>query len=165
MNEVNSMKEYISVLSMYAQFQGRTSKTEFLKFLTIHIVVFLVLRILDVYIADLNISLRYGILTELYFLGTIVPFAAVSVRRFRDTGRSGSQLLYIAVMFVLFLLFIQPLIDATYKLFGITDLDSIEIYGVFLAFIIFIALLVYYMSFMLLKSQPDANQHGDRPSE
>ncbi len=68
----------------YADFSGRARRKEFWFFILGYVLVGFVLGILSAISSTLG-----GILTAVFYLGVMVPYLAVAVRRMHDTDRSG----------------------------------------------------------------------------
>jgi uncharacterized membrane protein YhaH (DUF805 family) len=100
------MKWYFQVLRKYAVFAGRARRKEYWMFNLIHGVIIFGLK------GFLLMGFAPGgpitLIQLLYVLATIIPLAAVSVRRLHDTNRSGWWFLMALVPLanlVLFLIF------------------------------------------------------------
>ncbi|OBX47863.1 DUF805 domain-containing protein [Haemophilus haemolyticus] len=81
------MNWYLEVLKKYATFSGRARRKEYWMFTLFQFIAMFILFILE---AAIGLS---GELSGVYWLATILPSLAVSVRRLHDTGRSGWWLL------------------------------------------------------------------------
>jgi len=77
------MSWYLLVLKKYAEFSGRSRRTEYWMFFLFNIIIAVILGVVEGFI---GIS---GILSGLYFLAVLVPGIAVTIRRLHDIGRSG----------------------------------------------------------------------------
>jgi len=111
------MDWYLMVWRKYAQFDGRSRRTEYWMFLLFNFLAMIALGIVagggvalianDIYLG--------GILCVpfvLYVLALIIPSIAVGVRRFHDTGKSGWLLLVLMVLGMIpFLGFIASVIQ------------------------------------------------------
>jgi len=88
------MKWYIRVLKQYANFGGRARRKEYWMFILFHLLIMLVLGGIDIL---LQLSDYPGgksfYLMPIYTVATVLPHAAVMVRRLHDTGRSAWWLL------------------------------------------------------------------------
>lgn len=82
---------YKTVLSRFAEFEGRAGRREFWMFVLVNFIVSVALSIVEG-ILHLQIG-ALGILSTLYMLAVLVPALAVSVRRMHDIGKSGLFLL------------------------------------------------------------------------
>ncbi|TGB01462.1 DUF805 domain-containing protein [Halobacillus salinus] len=122
------MKWYLKALKKYAVFRGRARRKEYWMYILINFLVFMGLGGLDALIFGENSPL----VTEdapptilfyimlLYYLGTILPTLAVTVRRLHDSGRSGWW----------FLISFIPLIGAIVMLvFTVMESDSENRFG------------------------------------
>ena len=89
------MDWYLMVLRRYAEFDGRSRRSEYWMFVLFNFLAILALAALGG--AGIVISKDYGgilfIPLGIYILAATIPGLAVSVRRFHDTGRSGWLLL------------------------------------------------------------------------
>lgn len=72
------------LLQNYANFEGRARRSEFWFWVLFSFIVGVVLGIIRLAVPALGLALE-----GIWFLATIVPYVAVSVRRFHDTGKSG----------------------------------------------------------------------------
>ena len=86
------MNWYLKVLKQYADFSGRARRKEYWMFTLIHICIFALLIFLMFYASN-NFenepnSLLF-IIIGFYFLATLIPLVAVTVRRLHDMGQSG----------------------------------------------------------------------------
>jgi uncharacterized membrane protein YhaH (DUF805 family) len=86
------MNYFLDVMKIkYAQFEGRATRSEYWYFVLFYIIGALIVGLLDGVMSGLTGGNAggIGILSLLYFLGTLVPSIAVGIRRLHDTGRSG----------------------------------------------------------------------------
>ncbi|MBX3177617.1 MAG: DUF805 domain-containing protein [Candidatus Hydrogenedentes bacterium] len=88
------MNWYLDGLKNYTGFSGRAHRTEFWMYVLFTVIVVVVLSIIE------GIVGLTGILTTLYYLGTLLPNIAVSMRRLHDTDRSGWWLLIGFIPFI-----------------------------------------------------------------
>jgi uncharacterized membrane protein YhaH (DUF805 family) len=97
--------------SKYVDFQGRATRPEYWWWVLFIVVVAVVLRLLGGLILGMD-SGAGGLLSGLFYLATLLPGLAVSVRRLHDTDRSGWWLLigFIPVIGTLVLIYfmVQP---------------------------------------------------------
>ncbi|MEE9407473.1 MAG: DUF805 domain-containing protein [Polaribacter sp.] len=89
------MDWYLKVLKQYADFSGRARRKEFWMFMLFHFIIVLLIVFLMIFSTgylDSNEEPNFVVLIVLliYFLGTIVPTLAVTVRRLHDIGKSGT---------------------------------------------------------------------------
>jgi uncharacterized membrane protein YhaH (DUF805 family) len=83
------MVEYFKLaISKYAQFTGRSRRSEYWYFFLVYILISLAINVLAAVVGD-----WIAILGSLVGLALLIPNLAVSVRRLHDTGRSGWWLL------------------------------------------------------------------------
>ena len=86
------ISNYAGVLRKYAAFGGRATRTEYWLFTLAQIIVFVALGAL----AAVGASGGFPVLAlplVAYWIGTIIPSLAVTVRRFHDGGYSGWMIL------------------------------------------------------------------------
>jgi uncharacterized membrane protein YhaH (DUF805 family) len=89
------MNWYLKVLKQYFDFSGRARRKEYWFFVLFHFIFLIVCIFLDVFLdtysgqGDDQIGLFYLI----YFLLTIIPSFALSIRRLHDIGKSGWMIL------------------------------------------------------------------------
>lgn len=87
------MKWYLRVISNYATFQGRASRSEYWFFVLFNIFVAIGAIIIDNVLGITFKDIPYGPVYIIYSLAVFIPGLAVSVRRLHDTGKSGWYLL------------------------------------------------------------------------
>lgn len=92
------MKWYLKVLlENYANFGGRARRQEYWMFVLFQIIIIVLLSFLcDALYDFFNLDL-FAILFGAFFIGTLIPWLAVNVRRLHDTGKSGG---YIFINFI-----------------------------------------------------------------
>jgi uncharacterized membrane protein YhaH (DUF805 family) len=81
------MEWYLTVLRKYAQFSGRSRRSEYWYFVLFNILISIGLAIVD------NVVGLGGVLGAVYALAVLVPGLAVSIRRLHDVSKSGWWLL------------------------------------------------------------------------
>jgi uncharacterized membrane protein YhaH (DUF805 family) len=79
------------VLGNYTNFSGRARRSEYWWFALAGAVVYVALNIIGS-LGDALGTLA-GLVSLVYWLGTLIPSLAVAIRRLHDTGRSGWMLL------------------------------------------------------------------------
>jgi len=96
---------YLLALKKYAQFEGRSRRSEFWFFALFNLIIGLILGVIDTLLG------LFGILSILYGLAVLIPGLAVGVRRLHDIGQSGWLMLIGLVPFlgalVLLILFVM----------------------------------------------------------
>lgn len=75
-----------SVLTCYAEFQGRAARSEFWWYVLFYLLVQLVAAVLDVALFP---ELAFGVFETIAGLALLLPSIAVTARRLHDTDRSG----------------------------------------------------------------------------
>jgi uncharacterized membrane protein YhaH (DUF805 family) len=91
------MHWYLQVLRNYAQFDGRSRRSEYWYFVLFNLIASIVLGFAD---SVLSKIFGFGALGTVYGLAVLVPGIAVSIRRLHDTDRSGWWLLLALVPLV-----------------------------------------------------------------
>ena len=94
------MHWYLRVLRQYAVFNGRAHRREYWLFFRFNVLVLIALILIVNILLILEIESASRVsagLFILYWLATITPYLAVTVRRLHDTGRSGWWLLIAVV--------------------------------------------------------------------
>lgn len=86
------MNWVMKALKQYADFNGRSQRTEYWLFVLFCIVVSFVLSLIDKMIGTYSDS-GVGLLSGIFSLAVLLPGIAVGIRRLHDTGRSGWWLL------------------------------------------------------------------------
>ena len=76
------MNYYIQAFKRYADFTGRSRRSEYWYFVLFNILAFIVTMIIDAII-------QFPVFTMLYMLGTLIPAISLVVRRLHDVGKSG----------------------------------------------------------------------------
>jgi uncharacterized membrane protein YhaH (DUF805 family) len=76
------MKYFIAALKKYADFSGRSRRSEYWYFVLFYIIFYCVLAVLGLYIG-------FPFLALILLVGMLVPSLAVGVRRMHDVDRSG----------------------------------------------------------------------------
>ncbi len=97
------MDWYLMVWKKYAEFHGRSRRTEYWMFALFNFLALLALAAIGV--VGLAISQDYGgvlfIPLVIYYLAAFIPGLAVAVRRFHDTGKSGWIFLLLIVLSII----------------------------------------------------------------
>lgn len=88
------MNWYFEVFKKYAEFSGRSRRSEYWYFVLFNFIAAILLFALSTAIPGLIV------LYFIYALGTLIPSLAVLVRRLHDTNRSGWSILYSLIPFV-----------------------------------------------------------------
>jgi len=84
--------------SKYATFSGRAPRSEYWFFYLFYVIASVVLTVLDMMI--FGIDNPYSPLSSIFSLAVLLPYLAVTARRFHDIGRSGWWILwFILIMF------------------------------------------------------------------
>lgn len=82
------MNWFMEAMRKYAQFSGRSRRSEYWYFQLITAVIGIVLLVLTLVTSGV-LQAIFGILLAVFFLATLIPSIAVLVRRLHDTGKSG----------------------------------------------------------------------------
>ncbi|MEM9547936.1 MAG: DUF805 domain-containing protein [Bacteroidota bacterium] len=87
---------YKMAFRRYFDFKGRSTKNEYWYFVLLHVLIIIALKItfLLVYLPNHSEFALVPLLTFfIYFIASLIPFAAATFRRIHDTGRSAWFLL------------------------------------------------------------------------
>ncbi len=103
------MNWYLKVLKQYAEFSGRSRRSEFWNFILYSAIIYILLFIIGSYFSS-DIA---TILAVVYGTFTLVPFCSVSIRRLHDINKSGWY----------FLLHLIPVVG-TITVFYLNSIDS-----------------------------------------
>lgn len=100
---------YILAFQKYAQFSGRSTRSEYWWFYLVNIAVTLLLAIIDSVF-----SIPFTLLSTIYFFASLIPSLAIQVRRLHDVDKSGW---YILLNFVIIIgwiwLLVLNILDST----------------------------------------------------
>ena len=77
------------ITKKYAEFSSRASRKEFWLFILCYMVVYLIFIGIDFSANTFNLESGFGVFSGIFWLLTIIPYLAVSVRRLHDTNRVG----------------------------------------------------------------------------
>jgi uncharacterized membrane protein YhaH (DUF805 family) len=88
------MDGYLQTLKKYADFSGRSRRTEYWMFFLFNFIIGIAMSVVDYVLGTA------GILGLLFALAILIPSIAVGVRRLHDTDRSGWWLLIGFVPFI-----------------------------------------------------------------
>jgi len=91
------MNYYLAVLKKYAEFSGRSRRSEYWYFVLFNIIFAIVAIALDNLLGTTITDLPYGAFYFIYVLIVLIPGLAVLIRRLHDTGKSGA---YILISFI-----------------------------------------------------------------
>lgn len=150
------------ILEKYADFSGRASRPEFWWYVLAIIVAYLVLHIVESIVGLDHMFYRYGPLTALFGLATIVPSIAVAVRRLHDTDRTGWWILLPTVPYILGLVLGgAAMMGGAAMGSGVGMMAGAGIAGLFMliALIADIVLIVFYC----MPGTPGDNRYGPNP--
>ncbi len=114
------IESYKDVMRNYANFDGRAGRPEFWWFTLAHIIIQVgivsVLIWSEEAIGEDLLSALVFILFTIYWLATVIPSFAVTVRRLHDTGRSAWWLLIGFIPYIGGLILLIPLVNKTYPM-------------------------------------------------
>jgi len=82
------MSWYVKVLKNYAVFTGRAQRMEYWMFTLFNVLAVIVLLAIGAALSDPENGAGFSI-AVIYYVGTIIPTVALTVRRLHDIGRSG----------------------------------------------------------------------------
>ena len=132
---MNMMQAVQTVFSKYATFSGRARRAEFWWFVLFYMIVNLVLSIVDSFLFGTTTTTENGFsastdtpyLSMVWWLATIIPYLAVSVRRLHDINRVGWWLfigLIPLVGFIVLIVWFAPGGDKGANRFGPDPIDG-----------------------------------------
>jgi uncharacterized membrane protein YhaH (DUF805 family) len=98
------MKWVLQPIRRFADFAGRSRRTEFWVFVLVFLIGQLIANYVDVAAGSPLLIGRMYTIEALFTLGIMVPMAAVSVRRLHDVKRSGWWMLLLAVPYATWVL-------------------------------------------------------------
>jgi uncharacterized membrane protein YhaH (DUF805 family) len=87
------MNWFLLALKKYAEFSGRSRRSEYWYFVLFYVLIYMGLALVDTLTGSFNAASGMGILSGIYSLGMLIPSIAVGIRRLHDTDRSGWWLL------------------------------------------------------------------------
>ena len=95
------MRYYLNTLSDYANFNGRSSRSDYWFFALYNTIFsFFALTLDKIFEINFDDQIGYGPLTAIYTIAMIIPSLAISVRRLHDVGKSGWMFLISFVPFI-----------------------------------------------------------------
>lgn len=83
------MEYFIDAFRRFADFEGRSTRSEYWSFQLLSTLVGIILAQGDVQSGTWNPEYAVGMLSGLYSAIALIPSLAILVRRFHDTGKSG----------------------------------------------------------------------------
>ena len=83
------MNRFLLALKKYAQFSGRSQRSEYWFFVLFYILILIALTIVDTMTGLMSAAYGIGLLSGVFGLAMLIPSIAVGVRRLHDTGRTG----------------------------------------------------------------------------
>ena len=87
------MSWFLMAIKKYAQFDGRSQRSEYWFFALFYILFAIAATLIDVGIGSYDPQSGFGLLSAILAIGLFIPSLSVSVRRLHDTDRSGWWLL------------------------------------------------------------------------
>ncbi len=94
------MNWYLLALKKYAEFSGRSQRSEYWFFVLFYFLIAVVLSIVDVSAGFTSLHTGIGLFSALFMLAMFIPSLAVGVRRLHDIGRTGWWILIGLIPFV-----------------------------------------------------------------
>ena len=83
------MNWFLLALKKYAEFSGRSQRSEYWFFVLFYILILIGLTIVDTMTGLMNAEYGFGLLSAVFSLAMFIPSIAVGVRRLHDIGRTG----------------------------------------------------------------------------
>ncbi len=155
------MKWYLRVLKKYANFGGRARRKEYWMFILFHVLIILVLGAADI---ALQFSRDELYLLPIYTMMTLIPHAAVTVRRLHDIGKNAWWLLLAIIPTVLswlLLLVLTSPMSLVEEMAPQTISPATELLIRFIPAIGGIWMLIY----MVMEGNWEANEYGEDPKK
>ena len=87
------MSWFLMAIKKYAQFDGRSQRSEYWFFALFYILFAIAATLIDVGVGSYDPQTGFGLLSAILAIGLFIPSLSVSVRRLHDTDRSGWWLL------------------------------------------------------------------------
>ena len=81
-----TMSWFLMALKKYAEFSGRSRRSEYWFFILFYILIAIALAFVD---GAMGAATGFGVLSGIFALAMFIPSLAVTVRRLHDTDRSG----------------------------------------------------------------------------
>ena len=153
-----------SVFSKYATFSGRARRSEFWYFFLLNVIICFVLGFIPV----------LSWVSGLWSLAILIPFLAVTVRRFHDTGKSGWYYLVPLIPALAYTGYLVYYVMKTVKEVGVYDMDAIArhitdhpsgILAIVVLGLLTIITTIIWIVWMAKDSQPGENKWGPNPKE
>lgn len=163
---MNFLEAIKSVFLKYATFSGRARRSEFWFFFLLNVLVSIVLSKIP--------SLSF--LSFIWTLGVMIPYLAVTVRRFHDIGKSGWYLLVPTIPALAYTGYLVYYVIKVMKETGdsFNDINAISqhitdnpsgIVAIVLLGLLFIVTFIVWIVWMAKDSQPGENKWGPNPKE
>lgn len=147
-------------LKKYADFSGRAPRAEFWWFYLFTVIIYVVATIIDSIIGSQVLG-PYGVVACLAFLGLLLPYLGVSVRRLHDTDRTGWWMLGPLVPYAIGLAMMGP---AVMNAMAAGDPTAMSGLGTAMLFLLLGGILgIVLLVFFLLPGTTGANKYGDDP--
>ncbi len=153
-----------SVFSKYATFSGRARRSEFWYFFLLNFIICFVLGFIPF----------LSWVSGLWSLAVLIPFLAVTVRRFHDTGKSGWYYLVPLIPALAYGGYLVYYVMETVKEVGVYDMDAIAqhitdhpsgILAIVVLGLLYIITMIIWIVWMAKDSQPGENKWGPNPKE
>lgn len=140
------MKWFIKALKQYADFKGRSRRTEYWMFSLFTLIIGVILTLIEIMTGTFNYFVNMGPLSALFGLVIFLPSISVNIRRLHDVGKSGWLILLPSI-----------LLFGTILVFGLID-EWIDLF-----LLVPFAGSIWYFILMIRDSQPGANEYGENP--
>ena len=153
-----------SVFSKYATFSGRARRSEFWYFFLLNFIICFVLGFIPF----------LSWVSGLWSLAILIPFVAVTVRRFHDIGKSGWYYLVPLIPALAYTGYLVYYVMKTVKEVGVYDMDAIArhitdhpsgILAIVVLGLLTIITTIIWIVWMAKDSQPGENKWGPNPKE
>ena len=157
------MNYYLQALSSkYADFSGRSRRSEYWFFSLFSFFAAIILTMVDIAIGTFDHETETGLLASIYGLLVLIPTLAVTVRRLHDIGKSGWAMfvVYGSMCMIGFSTMFLATLSATQR---ITE-DQLGLAMVMLG-ITLIGLVILFLVWLLTDSQAGRNRFGENPKD
>lgn len=91
------MNYFTLALKKYAQFSGRSTRSEYWFFMLVYNLIILLLGAVGWFLQEPTVGEIAGIISLVFVLGMIIPSISVTVRRLHDIGKNGWTLFLLLI--------------------------------------------------------------------
>jgi uncharacterized membrane protein YhaH (DUF805 family) len=154
------MKWYLKVLGDWTDFKTRSSRQEYWMFVLFNFLFSILAQVIDLQLGIEIFRIEkevVGPVALVYNLAVFIPTLAVTVRRLHDIGKSGWYILSPVGL----------MIAGTLLVFLLTAFlgENFLVLMTILLGLIFLGILVWFITLMATPGKPGPNKWGDNPNE